>query len=104
MDETDVQNRMRSRVKEWQAALEQLRTERNERTREARHMCLERLHELQTRIIDEVREWNAAIDELDADPSHTTQREFDEQVGLRKIEEQIKTEITLWLTVGHDVG
>jgi len=104
MGETDVQNRMRTRVKEWQAALEQLRTERREGTGDARRRGLERLHALQARIIDEVREWNAAIDELDADPSHTTQREFDEQVGLREIEKQIKAEIALWLTVGHDVG
>jgi hypothetical protein len=95
---------MRERLAQWRANLEQLRAERTTATGETRRAYVARLRELQAKIADEVRAWNAGIDEYDADPAHTTQREFDDQVGVREIEKQIKDEIALWLKVGDDVG
>lgn len=100
----EARNQMRERLAQWQANLEQLRAERTTATGETRRAHVARLRELQAKISDEVRAWNAGIDAYDADPARTTQREFDEQAGLREIEKQIKAEIALWLKVGDDVG
>ena len=100
----ETRKRMRARVALWQARLEQLRAEGKEKTGEARRAHVARLQELQAKVVEEIREWNAGIDEYDADPNRTTQREFEEQAGLREIERQIKAEVALALTVGHDVG
>jgi hypothetical protein len=100
----DVRNRTRMRVAQWQATLAQLRNERRSVTGKVPDALIERLRELQAKIADEIRHWNVGIDEYDADPSRTTQREFGEDVSLREIEKQIRAEIALALSVGHDVG
>ncbi len=73
-------------------------------TGEARRAYVERLQELQAKIAEEVREWNASIDEYDADPTQATQKEFQEQVGLREIERQIDSDLAAWKREGHGVG
>lgn len=100
----ETRNRMRARIEQWRANLEQLRAERKEVTGETRREHIERLKELQAKIAGEVREWNAKIDEYDADPAQTTQKEFEEQVGLREIERQITADLAAWRKEGHGVG
>lgn len=100
----ETRNRMRARIEQWRANLEQLRAEREEMTGETRREHIERLKELQAKIAGEVREWNARIDEYDADPAQTTQKEFEEQVGLREIERQITADLAAWRKEGHGVG
>ena len=100
----EAQNRIRARVGQWQARLEQLRAERMKMRGEARREVVNRLQELQAKIAEEVREWNAGIDEYDADPTQTTQKEFEEQVGLREIERQITADLAAWKREGHGVG
>jgi DNA repair exonuclease SbcCD ATPase subunit len=100
----ETRRQIRERVERWQAKLEQLRAEGKGNTGEARRAHITRLQELQAKIAEEIREWNARIDDYDTDPTRTTQREFDERASLRDIERQIKAEVTLALTVGHDVG
>jgi hypothetical protein len=104
MSEQDVRNRIRTRVPQWQATLEQLRSERKRMTGEARGALIARLQELQAKIAEEVREWNAAIDEYDADPAQTTQKEFEEPVGLREIERQVGADLAAWKKEDHGVG
>jgi phage gp36-like protein len=99
-----TRGRIRARVAQWQASLEQLRVERRRVTGEARRRYVERLQALQATVAKEVREWNAGIDEYDADPARTTQKEFEEQVGLREIERQINADLAAWKTESHDVG
>lgn len=101
---SETRNRIRTRVAEWHATLEQLRAERKELTGEARRASVERLQELQTKIAAEVRAWNASIDEYDADPAQTTQKEFEAHVGLREIERQINADLAAWKREGHGVG
>jgi hypothetical protein len=100
----ETRNRIRTRVEQWQANLEQLRVERKDMTGEARRAYVDRLQELQAKIADEVREWNASIDEYDADPTRTTQKEFEEEVGLRQIERQVNADLAAWRKEGHGVG
>lgn len=100
----ETRKRIRTRVEQWRANLEQLRAERKELTGEARRGYVARLQALQTKIAEEVREWNARIDEYDADPAQTTQKEFEEQVGLREIERQITADLAAWRKEGHGVG
>jgi hypothetical protein len=100
----EIRNRMRTRVEQWQARLEQLRAERKEMAGEARREHVERLEELQAAVSDGVREWNASIDDYDADPTQTAQKEFDEQVGLPEIERQINADLAAWKREGHGVG
>ena len=100
----ETRNQIRERVGQWQARLEQLRAERETMTGEARRVYVARLQELQTKIAEEVRAWSAGIDEYDADPSKTTQKEFEEQVGLRDIERQINADLAAWKREGHGVG
>ncbi len=100
----ETRRRIRERVEQWQARLEQLRAEGKGHTGEARRAHIGRLQELQAKVVAEIREWNARIDEYDADPNRTTQREFEERASLREIETQIKAEVALALTVGHDVA
>lgn len=59
---------------------------------------------MQAKIAEEVREWNASIDEYDADPTQTTQKSFEEEVGLREIERQINADLAAWKREGHGVG
>jgi septal ring factor EnvC (AmiA/AmiB activator) len=100
----ETRTRIRTRVEQWRANLEQLRVERKEMTGETRREHIERLKELQAKIADEVREWHARIDEYDADPAQTTQKEFEEQVGLRELERQIDADLAAWKREGHGVG
>ncbi len=100
----ETRNRMRARIEQWRANLEQLRAERKDLTGEARREHTERLQELQAKIADEVRGWTAKIDDYDADPTQTTQKEFDEQVGLREVERQISADLAAWKKEGHGVG
>jgi uncharacterized protein YukE len=100
----ETRNRIRERVGEWQARLQQLRSERKAMTGEARRASVARLQELQAKIAAEVRKWNAGIDEYDADPTHATQKEFEEQVGLRELERQIDADLAAWKKEGHGVG
>ena len=99
-----LRNRIRTRVEEWRANLEQLRAERKELTGEARRTSVERLQELQAQIAGEVREWNASVDAYDADPTQTTQKEFENQVGLRELERQIDADLEDWKREAHGVG
>src|SRR5690348_435191 len=92
----ETRNRVRERVGEWQARLEQLRAERKELTGEGRRASVARLQELQAKIAEEVRKWNAGVDEYDADPTQATQKEFDEQVSLRELERQITADLAAW--------
>src|SRR5215470_19528855 len=96
MSDGDKQNRMRAQVAGWHVALEQLRNERKSATGEARRAVLGRLQELQAKIAQEVREWNAGVDEYDADPTRTTQREFEDRPGLREIQRQISLDLADW--------
>jgi hypothetical protein len=100
----ETRNRMRARIEQWRATLEQLRAERKGMTGEARRAHVEHLQELQAKIADEVRGWHARIDDYDADPTRTTQKEFDEQVGLRELERQINADLAAWKKEGHGVG
>ena len=100
----ETRNRIRTRVGEWRARLEQLRAERKELTGEARRASVERLQELRAKIAEEVRKWNASVDEYDADPTQTTQKEFENQVGLRELERQIDADLEAWKREGHGVG
>jgi hypothetical protein len=100
----ETRNQIRERVGQWQARLEQLRAEREAMSGEARRAYVARLQELQTKIAEEVRAWSAGIDEYDADPAQTTQKEFEEQVGLREIERQITADLAAWKREGHGVG
>lgn len=100
----EIRNRLRARVEQWRGRLEQLRAARNEATGETRGTYVERLQELQAKIAEDVRQWNASIDEYDADPAQTTQKEFQEQVGLREIEKQIDADLLEWKREGHGVG
>jgi hypothetical protein len=104
MNGDEIRNRIRARVEQWQARLQQLRAAREAVTGEARGTYVERLQELQAKIADEVQQWNASIDEYDADPNQTTQKEFQEQVGLREIERQIDADLLAWKREGHGVG
>ena len=99
-----TRNRIRTRVAQWRARLEELRAERKELTGTSRRASVERLQELQAKIAEEVLEWNAGIDEYDADPAQTTQKEFEEQVGLRELERQITADLDAWKKEGHGVG
>ncbi len=100
----ETRNQIRTRVEQWQATLEQLRAERKGMIGEARGEHVERLRELQAKIAEEVRKWHASIDDYDADPTETTQKEFDEQVGLGEIERQINADLAAWKREGHGVG
>jgi hypothetical protein len=100
----EARNQMREHLARWQANFDKLRAERTTATEETRRAYVARLRALQAKIADEVRAWNAGIDAYDADPARTTQREFDDQAGVREIEKQIKEEIALSLKVGDDVG
>ena len=100
----EARNQMRTRVEHWQATLEQLRAERKEITGEARRAHVKRLQELQAKIAEEVRMWHAGIDDYDADATQTTQKEFDEQVGLRELERQISADLAAWEREGRGVG
>jgi septal ring factor EnvC (AmiA/AmiB activator) len=100
----ETRNRMQARMKQWRADLEQLRGERKDITGEARREHVERLQELQAKISAEVRKWEARIDDYDADPTQTTQKEFDEQVGLRELERQITADLAAWEREGRGVG
>jgi hypothetical protein len=100
----ETRNRMRVRIEQWQATLEQLRAERKDMTGEARREHTERLQELQAHIAHEVQGWTARIDDYDADPTRTTQKEFDEQVGLRELEREITADLAAWQKEGHGVG
>ncbi len=100
----EARDRIRTRVGQWQARLEQLRAERKEMTGEARRKHIQRLQELQSTIAEEVGEWHAGIDDYDADPTRTTQKEFEEQVGLRELERQITVDLAAWKKKGHGVG
>ena len=100
----ETRDRIRTRVEQWRANLEQLRTESKEMTGEARRENAERLQELQAKIVKEVREWHARVDEYDADPAQVAQEAFEEQVGLREIERQIDADLAAWKREGHGVG
>jgi hypothetical protein len=100
----ETRERIRTRVEQWRAILERLRVERKEMTGEARRSYVERLQELQAKIAQEVREWNAGIDEYDDDPTRTTQKEFQERVGLRELERQIDADLAAWKKESHGVG
>jgi len=100
----ETRNQIRIRVEHWQATLEQLRAERKEMTGEARREHVARLHELQAEIAEKVRKWQTGIDDYDADPTQTTQKEFDEEVGLRELERQITADLAAWEREGHGVG
>lgn len=100
----EIRNRIRARVEQWQAKLQQLRAARQEVTGKARGTYVERLQELQANIADEIQRWNTSIDEYDADPNQTTQKEFQERVGLREIERQIDADLLAWKREGHGVG
>jgi hypothetical protein len=100
----ETQDRIRARVDQWRANLEQLRAERKEMTGEARGKYVAHLQELQAKIAEEVREWNAGIDEYDTDPAQTAQKELQGQVGLREIERQIDADLAAWKREGHGVG
>ena len=100
----EARNQMRTRVEHWQATLEQLRAERKEITGEARREHVELLQELQAKIAEEIRKWHAGTDDYDADPTQTTQKEFDEQVGLRELERQISADLAAWEREGRGVG
>ena len=104
MTPKEARHQIRTRVEHWQAILEQLRAERKDVTGEARRERVERLRELQAKIADEVRKWHAGIDDYDADPTQATQKEFDEQVGLRELERQITADLAAWEREGHGVG
>ncbi len=97
-------NQIRTRVEQWQATLEQLRAERKDMTGEARRAQVERLQKLQAKVAEEVREWQASIDEYDTDPTQTTQKEFENQVGLPELERQITADLAAWKKEGHGVG
>jgi uncharacterized protein (UPF0335 family) len=100
----ETRNRIRTRVEQWQARLEQLRAEGKDVAGQARREHLERLEELRAAVADGIREWHADIDGYDVDPTQTTQREFDEQVGLRELESQINVDLAAWKREGHGVG
>jgi hypothetical protein len=100
----ETRDRIRTRVEQWRANLEQLRTERKGMTGEARRKNAKRLQELQAKIVEEVREWHARVDEYDADPTQAAQKAFEEQVGLREIERQIDADLAAWKREGHRVG
>ena len=102
MGPQDTRNLIRTRVAQWQARLEELRAGRKDSM--GTRGSVERLQELQAKIAEEVREWNAGIDEYDADPAQTTQKEFEEQVGLRELERQITADLDAWKKEGHGIG
>ena len=105
MAPSEAGHQIRERVAQWQARLEQLRTERKAATGPARRAYLARLQELQVKVADEVRQWNAGIDDYDADPARTTQREFEERPGLREIEQEIAADVAAWMREdGRGVG
>ncbi|HET8998542.1 MAG TPA: hypothetical protein VFP86_02730 [bacterium] len=104
MTPREVRNQIRTRVEQWQATLEQLRAERKDMTGEARRAQVERLQELQAKVAEAVREWQAGIDEYDSDPTQTTQKEFEHQVGLPELEKQITADLAAWKKEGHGVG
>jgi chromosome segregation ATPase len=104
MDPRGVRNQIRTRVEQWQATLEQLRAERKEMSGEARRAQVERLQELQAKVAEEIREWHASVDEYDMDPTQTTRKEFENQVGLPELERQISADLAAWKKEGHGVG
>ena len=104
MSDRDDRGRMRTQVAQWQAALEQLRNERKNATREGRRVLVGRLQELQAKIAREVQEWSAGIDAYDADPARTTQKEFDDRPGLHEIQRQIGADLADWKKEDHGVG
>jgi hypothetical protein len=99
-----VRNQIRTRVEQWQATLGQLRAEREDRTGEARRAQVERLQELQAKVAEAIREWHAGVDEYDSDPTQTTRKEFENQVGLPELERQISADLAAWKKEGHGVG
>lgn len=100
----EARHQMREQLVQWQARLEQLRTERKAASGAARRAYLARLRELQAKIADEIQAWNAGIDEYDEDPGRTTQREFDERPGLHEIEREIAADVAAWTREEHGVG
>ena len=104
MMDGDARVRLARQLDQWQRQLEALRAERLRARGEERAAVAKRLDELHVAVAAGIRDWNAGIDRYDEDTSRTTQREFDEQIGLRALEQRISDDLEAWKREGHGVG
>ena len=104
MADLEARNRLAIRLDQWRAKLEQLRAERQGARGEERAEVAKGLDELRAAVVGAIRDWNARIDAYNDDPARTTQKEFDEQIQLRELEQRISADLEAWKREGHGVG